>query len=121
MGSGEGNDLQVHPNCRRRGASAGPRSSAAEVETKKKKKTKVRVKSECIVFYSRAPVVKHFEPAMRTLKHETGKVAPSCPSATTRATIISSRKRFSSPKVSVPRREREGGGGCAKLTREALM
>lgn len=72
------------------------------------KKTKVRVKSESIVFYSRAPVVKHFEPAMWTLKDETGKVAPSCPSATTRATIISSRKRFSSPKVSVPRR----GGVC---------
>lgn len=39
----------------------------------------------------------------------TGKVAPSCPSATTRATINSSRKRFSSPKLGV---ERRGGGLC---------
>lgn len=55
-------------NCRRRGASVGPRSSAAEVETKKNKKQKVRVKSECGIFYTSAPVDKHFEPATQTNK-----------------------------------------------------
>lgn len=95
-------------NCRRRGASVGPRTSAAEVEKGGKKKQKVRVQPERGIFHAGAPVDKHFKPAIQSHEYRTGKVVPSCPFATTRATIISGRKRFFEPQT---QRCAKGSGG----------
>lgn len=112
----KGSDLQVHPKLPQTGSGGWTsleRCRGGEGEGEREKKLKVRVKGACgticfFLFYT----ARQFKSALNGRRESAntgrGKVEPSCSSATTRASIIGSRKRFSSPKLGVE----GGGGGC---------